>query len=172
LWQSGFQALEAEQLRLVDWFTDELYTAPAAAQQREGAAGQHLGHPAERTVRAPVSRLVVDVERFPDDENEAAAEVGMGAVYTLTTSGESLRRHGLRCWPQRRAQLMERYYWPHHELLNRATAECLRTHGRCLVLDCHSFPSGARGVPELPTQTMDLGGRTPQVCRCCVCNSL
>jgi hypothetical protein len=54
-------------------------------------ADLHL--PAQRLV-FPVSRLVVDVERFPDDEDEPMAGRGMGAVYTRLSSGERLRDLG------------------------------------------------------------------------------
>lgn len=37
------------------------------------------------------SRLVVDPERFEDDESEPMVERGMGALYTRTTSGKPLR---------------------------------------------------------------------------------
>ena len=46
---------------------------------------------AAAVVRAPVSRLVVDVERFTDDAREFAAKVGMGATYVRTSRGETLR---------------------------------------------------------------------------------
>ncbi|MBP9591041.1 MAG: N-formylglutamate amidohydrolase [Steroidobacteraceae bacterium] len=43
-------------------------------------------------VRSPVGRLVVDVERFPDDGDEPMAARGMGAVYTATSQLTPLRR--------------------------------------------------------------------------------
>ena len=50
------------------------------------------GVDAAQVVRPPVSRLVVDVERFPVDADEPMAAVGMGAVYTATSSLQPLRR--------------------------------------------------------------------------------
>jgi N-formylglutamate deformylase len=110
--------LESELLKLTDWFTDELF----------GLAG------AERLVFG-VSRLVVDPERFPDDAVEPMAERGMGAVYTRTSNGVKLRN------TDRRSELMDRFYFPHHARLEEMTDRILRKHGRCLLVDCHSFPS-------------------------------
>lgn len=122
------EALGGELLRLTDWHTAELYAA---------------GLPAADMVRAEVSRLVVDVERFADDRLERCAAVGMGATYVKTCAGEPLRALS----PERRAELLARYYWPHHRRLDEAAAERLARFGRCVILDAHSFPTGA-----LPTQ--------------------
>ena len=82
----------------------------------------------------PVSRLVVDPERFSDDPMEC---VGMGVVYTHTANGEALRAiSGID-----RLALINTYYHTHHTALTRMVDECLEQHGRCLIIDCHSFPA-------------------------------
>ena len=43
--------------------------------------------------------------------------------------------------PTQQADLLHTYYHPHHAQLERAVAGALARHGRCLVVDCHSFPS-------------------------------
>ena len=85
-------------------------------------------------VRANASRLVVDVERFWDDDKEPAAQVGFGAVYKKTTRGTALRGDFVRTDP-----LLERHN-QHHARLAAAIGETLEDHGRCLVVDCHTFP--------------------------------
>jgi N-formylglutamate amidohydrolase len=122
------EELSHQRLRLTDWFTDELFTT---------------GFPPAQVVAAPVSRLVVDVERFCDDAIEPCARVGMGATYVKTVEGRPLRSLP----PERRRFLLDTYYWPHHRRLDEAAAACLGNHGRCVIIDAHSFP-----VDPLPTQ--------------------
>jgi len=113
------------ELRLMtDWYTDELFALPAAEAV---------------TVRFPVSRLVVDPERFEDPTAERMETVGMGAVYTKTSHGAPLRDKAEAA--REREALLARYYRPHHAALEAATAAALTAHGRCLIVDCHSFPS-------------------------------
>ncbi len=64
------EALRQEQLKLTDWFTDELFTN---------------GSQDERAIIFPFSRLFVDVERFANDADEPMAARGMGVFYTKTT---------------------------------------------------------------------------------------
>ena len=120
--------LRAECLRLTDRHTSALYA--------DGLA------PAD-FIRTEVSRLVVDVERFADDAQEPCAQVGMGATYVRTVDGRPLRA----LTPERRAELMAAYYWPHHRALDAAAAARLDRFGRCVILDAHSYPTG-----PLPTQ--------------------
>ena len=95
--------LGLEQLRLTDWHTAALYAE---------------GMPTDEIVCAEVSRLVVDVERFADDRLERCSAFGMGATYVQTCDGRPLRVLS----PERRAELLDRYYWPHHRRLDEAVS--------------------------------------------------
>jgi N-formylglutamate amidohydrolase len=131
------EELRAESLRLTDAHSAALYAE---------------GLPPEDFVRAEVSRLVVDTERFADDAQEPCARVGMGATYVRTADGRPLRT----LTPERRAELMARHYWPHHRALDAAAAARLARFGRCLILDAHSYPTG-----PLPTQL--ASGPSPEI---------
>ena len=110
--------LDRELLTVTDWFTDDLFT-------QEGS---------ERLVFG-VSRLLVDPERFADDAQEVMSARGLGAVYTSTHDGRPLKS------ATDRDALLAQYYHPHHQALNAWAARAMETHGRCLIIDCHSFPS-------------------------------
>lgn len=111
--------LDKELLLMTDRYTDDLPLKPGPA----------------RVVRAPVSRLVVDVERFRSNGEEEMARKGMGAVYTRTHDGKELRR----LTKQARESLLRRYYDPHHHALAEAVRAGLWGRGRCLIVDVHSF---------------------------------
>ena len=125
------QQLTTELLRMTDAWTEEL------------VAGVTV--PAARIV-FPVSRLVIDVERFPDDQDEPMAAKGMGAMYNRLSTGEPLRHPD----PAHRAALMKTWYWPHHEQLTQAVDTALAEHGRALIVDVHSFSSAP--LPHEPDQ--------------------
>jgi N-formylglutamate deformylase len=136
----GERDLVAELLRMTDWFTNELFD---------------LGDDNATTVMYPVSRLVVDPERFENDAHEVMARIGMGVVYGRTCVGHLLRetiRDGTR------ARLLETYYRPHHRRLRHAVEEALSIHDACLVIDAHSFP--ARPLPY----ESDQNPRRPDIC--------
>lgn len=85
----------------------------------------------------PVSRLVVDPERFEDDEQEPMAARGMGVIYERSSNQTPLR-HKLSV--SGRQALIEDYYRPHHQLLSDLTGKIIAEHGQCFILDGHSFP--------------------------------
>jgi N-formylglutamate amidohydrolase len=134
-------ALEAELLILTDAHTDDLFGSHA----KEGDA----------VVTFPVSRLVVDPERFQDDSVEVMARIGMGVVYERTSSGAPLR-DAPSC--EEREALIQRFYEPHHEQFSLATESELSLHGRALILDCHSFPAA-----PLPYE-LDQDPNRPDIC--------
>jgi len=133
--------MREELVRMTDHLTHALF-----ADGIEGAC----------VVRAPVSRLVVDVERFPTDADEPMASRGMGAVY-LATSLLTPLRHPIS--QTERQALMALYYEPHHTRLEAAVTASLALYGRCLLIDCHSFPCKA-----LPYEFADPAAVRPQIC--------
>jgi N-formylglutamate amidohydrolase len=134
-------ALELELQRMTDHFTHSLFAEPP------GDAA---------VIRAEVSRLVVDVERFSDDGLEPMAARGMGAVYNVTSHLEPLRS---KLSSEDREALMRLWYYPHHEKLEVAVALAVERYGRCLVIDGHSFPANA-----LPYEHADRNIVRPDIC--------
>jgi N-formylglutamate amidohydrolase len=130
--------LRRELLRMTDTYTDELFHLDGASR-----------------IVSPVSRLVVDVERFPNDADESMAAVGMGAIYVRDSFGEMLR---LIPDAAERESLLERYYWPHHRRFERLVDQSVNRHGACLIVDCHSFASAP--MPHEP----DQGPERPDIC--------
>ena len=94
--------------------------------------------PETTIVRFPISRLIVDVERFPDDAEEPMRKVGMGMIYTLTAYGNKLKRT---LQPHEKRNLVSQYYKAHHQKLLAEVKNELEKHGKALIVDCHSFPS-------------------------------
>lgn len=135
------EELTLELGRMTDHFTHALFAEP----------------PGDTTVvRAPVSRLVVDVERFADDGQEPMAKRGMGAVYELTSHLAPLRR---KLSLVERDSLMRAWYHPHHQRLEEAVSDAIEQYGRCLVIDGHSFPGSA-----LPYEGAGQGLERPDIC--------
>lgn len=115
--------LARELLYMTDMYTDDLY-------QLDGA---------ER-LRFPVSRLILDPERFDDDAQEPMAARGMGVIYTITSQLGKLREKPSNT---KRKELLDRYYYPHHKALTDMVDAAVAAHGECLIFDCHSFPGTA-----------------------------
>ncbi len=132
--------LREELLRMTDWFTDELFDSSL----------KNL-----ITIRYPISRLVLDPERFEDDAQEVMATRGMGLVYVKTSDGRRLRDVPSE---EERRTLVDQYYAPHHDRLSKAAAAILTVAGRVLIVDCHSFPE--RPLPYEFDQRTDR----PDVC--------
>ena len=86
----------------------------------------------------PFKRLVVDPERFSEDSQEPMSQVGMGVTYTKGSLRQPLREQPIQ---EKRQELLQRYYIPHHQKLTDAVEESLSANDHCLIIDGHSFPS-------------------------------
>lgn len=115
--------LQREFVRMTDFWTLALYAN---------------GIPVEQTVVSPVSRLVVDVERFADDKLESMSKIGMGVIYTASHDLKTLRRN--LSFHERR-HLLETYYYPHHAALEAKVEASLNKYNKAVVVDLHSFSS-------------------------------
>ena len=134
--------LALELLKMTDSYTDELFCDLFTHAQ---------------TIKSDVSRLVVDVERFRDNDLESMSQIGMGAVYDSTSALTRLRRA---ITGSEREALLSAYYDSHHTALTDAVDATLEKYGRCLIIDCHSFPSQA-----LPYERHNLSStERPQIC--------
>lgn len=135
------EELRHELLIMTDWHTDALFS---------------LTKDTATTVLFPVSRLVVDPERFADDSQEPMASKGMGVIYTETSDGKALRQ-GLSTLE--RGRLLDAYYHPHQRRVQGAATDALSIHGKCLLIDAHSFSS--KPLPHEPDQS-------PNRCDICI----
>jgi N-formylglutamate amidohydrolase len=133
--------LHLELLRMTDHYTDQLFL-PCIEQE-------------DAAVIAPVSRLIVDVERFDDDQIESMAEIGMGVIYESTSDLGVLRAKPSSA---ERELLLKSYYQPHHLALEQAVVDELERNGYAQIIDCHSFPS----VPL--SYELDKAGDRPDFC--------
>lgn len=138
------QELSAELDRMTDSFTDVIAERVADAVKTNSTTIPTI-------VAAPVSRLVVDVERFIDG-SEPMESVGMGAVYTRTSDDRVLRE---RVDPA----LLGRYFYPHAQSVEDAVTETLAEHGTALVIDVHSYPTN-----RLPYELAGPGDPRPEIC--------
>ena len=86
--------------------------------------------PNAEIIAAEFSRLLVDVERYDDDELEDMASVGRGMIYKNAHDGAIIRRD---ICNEERHVLHERYYKPHWERLKSIAANKI-------LIDLHSYP--------------------------------
>ena len=111
--------LREEMHLLTDQSTDELFRNDEAIH-----------------IQSPCSRIFCDMERFEDDAQEPMSRAGMGVLYTHTDSGEHMRELN----EQLRERILDGFYRPHHRRFAAAVDAELRTTGKSLIVDCHSYP--------------------------------
>lgn len=113
-------ALDYELLKMTDHFTDELFE-----RSQSNCRG----------IIFPVSRLLVDPERFVIDADEPMSARGMGCIYDKTHDQKPLKDCS-----KIRQNLIDLYYVPHHKQFTDLVNHELKKAGHSLIIDCHSFP--------------------------------
>jgi N-formylglutamate amidohydrolase len=84
-------------------------------------------------------------ERLPDWVNTTSSRVsaGLGTIAKVVASGEPIYAGKL---PFREAERRIFTYWrPFHDTLGRLIGDIKERFGYCLLIDCHSMPSGGQG---------------------------
>jgi N-formylglutamate amidohydrolase len=129
--------------RSEDAFVDELF-----------AAAPRLGAP---MLAARFPRAYLDVNReaweldpamfddaLPDYVNARSSRVrmGLGTIARVVASGEEIYG-GKLCFAEAQERI-EQLYRPYHATLTRLVDETAADFGFCLVVDCHSMPSGSQ----------------------------
>ena len=130
--------LQIEILKMTDHFTDKLFDI----------SGDNIYQ-----LKFPISRLLVDVERFEKDELEPMSKVGMGCIYEKTHDGKSLK-----IVKDIKDELINKFYKTHHENFTKIVDEKLTENNKVLIIDCHSFPKY-----PLPYE-LNQGIDRPEIC--------
>lgn len=87
-----------------------------------------------RKLKFKYSRIFCDVEKFKDDSKEIMAKKGMGVVYTRDCEN-------VIAIPNKKYKkiVIKSYYEKYHNKLDKITTNILNKHGRCILIDFHSY---------------------------------
>ena len=156
--------------RSEDAFVDEIF-----------AAAPRLGAP---MLAARFPRAYLDVNReaweldpamfadtLPDYVNARSPRVrmGLGTIARVVASGEEI--YGGKLSFAEAQERIEQFYHPYHAALSRLIEGTAQEFGFCLVVDCHSMPSGAHGHSGREAADIVLGdchgaACAPQIVEC------
>jgi N-formylglutamate amidohydrolase len=109
-----------EQIKMSDSYTDELFDVKEIQK-----------------LIFPISRLVCDVERFRNEEDEEMTKQGMWVCYTKTSDCKPLKKVN----SKHKQEILKLYYDKHHSLFESQVEQMLQEYKRCLIIDAHSFSS-------------------------------
>lgn len=112
--------LRREQIKMTDTYTDDLFDIPNT----------------EKLI-FPISRLICDVERFRNENEEIMTKQGMWVTYTKTSKLKLLKKVS----DEHKQEILQKYYDIHHKMFYEKVTEILSKHTKCLIIDCHSFSS-------------------------------
>ena len=109
-----------EQVKMTDSYTDELFDIEDVQK-----------------LVFPLSRLVCDVERFRNEEDEEMSTQGMWVCYTKTSGCTPLKKVS----DILKQKVLELYYDEHHSTFENLVESILNQRKQCLIIDAHSFSS-------------------------------
>lgn len=104
-------------------------------------------------IKLNISRIVLDIERFKNEEDEPMSKVGMSAIYTKTSNGDLLRE----IKEENKEKLLE-IYDDYHNNFTELVENSLQKNDFALIVDCHSFPSKVRIYDQ------DKNEHRPDIC--------
>jgi len=89
-------------------------------------------------------------DRLPPYANTSSPRVaaGLGTIARVVATGANIYRKKLSL--EEGLERIRSYYWPYHEALRSLVEITKERFGYCILIDCHSMPSGsrpARGTP-------------------------
>lgn len=115
------------------------------------------------TVTARWSRLVIDVNRPPDNKPLYPGQWGAGLVPTETFAGEAVYA-GAAPDEAEIADRRERYWRPYHEALALAVARAIDRYGHALLWDAHSISSVVPRLFDGTLPDLNMGTASGEAC--------
>ena len=109
-----------------------------------------LGHDVT-TVRTPVHRYVIDVNRGPDDASLYPGQNTTGLCPLTDFDGNAIYNEGQQPDAAEVARRKEVYHTPYHDALSTELARVKAKHGSVVLYDCHSIRSV---IPYLFDETL------------------
>jgi len=93
------------------------------------------------TVRTPVHRYVIDVNRGPDDASLYPGQNTTGLCPVTDFDGEPIYHDGQEPDAQEVETRRKRYHQPYHQALSAELSRLKAIHGSAILYDCHSIRS-------------------------------
>ena len=115
------------------------------------------------TITARWSRMVIDVNRPPDNRPLYPGQWGAGLVPTETFAGEAVYA-GAAPDEAEIDDRRERYWRPYHQALSLAVATALDRHGHALLWDAHSISAVVPRLFEGTLPDLNMGTASGEAC--------
>lgn len=116
------------------------------------------------TVRTPIHRYAVDVNRGPDDSSLYPGQNTTGLCPVTDFDGNPIYRKGEEPDPDEIERRRERYHAPYHDALSAELQRVKDIHGVAILYDCHSIRSWIPYLFDGKLPDLNIGTNTGQSC--------